>query len=227
MEETYQPVYDLDFLLGKFDPSQHPDFVMIDQKYANREGLFMQKQAYDAFLQMWSAARQDDVQLVIISATRNFDYQKGIWERKWFGKTLLSGNRDASEIEKPEERAKEIMLYSAMPGASRHHWGTDIDLNALNNGYFTAGEGLRVFEWLTQNAEKFGFCRPYTDKSAGRTGYEEEKWHWSYLPLSKTMTRDCEHLFEDELLSGFEGSAEAQKLKVKVNYMLGISEACL
>lgn len=224
--EEYTPQYSLDFLLGKFDPTTHQDFVAIEPQFANREGMWMQKQAYEAFLKMWKAAQAEEVNLTIVSAARNFDYQKGIWERKWFGKTLLNGSTDATTIDSLERRALAIMQYSAMPGASRHHWGTDIDLNALNNDYFTQGRGKEEFDWLVDNAINFGFCRPYTEKSAGRTGYEEEKWHWSYLPLSRIMTKDAQVLFEDQLLSGFEGHHTAQKLQIKQNYILGISEAC-
>ncbi len=64
-----------------------------------------------------------------------------------------------------------------MPGA-RHHWGTDFDLNALNNAYFNTKDGKRIYDWLTQHAAEFGFCQPYTAKGGpdGRPiGYEEEK----------------------------------------------------
>jgi len=135
---------------------------------------------------MYNAAKADGIDLVVRSATRNFSYQRGIWERKWSGKTKLSdGVNAATDITVDRDRAVKIMNYSAMPGASRHHWGTDIDLNSFNNSYFESGTGLKVYKWLEQNAHKYGYCRPYTPKNNGRTGYEEEKWHWSYTPLSK------------------------------------------
>lgn len=227
IEMPYSPKYDLTFLLGQFEPAEHVDFVLIDEAYANKSGMYMQKEAYNAFLEMHQAAKEDGVDLKIVSAARSFDYQKGIWERKWFGKTLLEGHKDASQMEDEGERAAAILRYSAMPGTSRHHWGTDIDLNALSNDYFSSGRGLQEFEWLTTHAGQFGFCRPYTDKSKGRTGYEEEKWHWSYLPLSKTMTHDCEFLLKNEMIQGFAGSAAADKLNVKLNYILGIDTTCL
>ena len=44
---------------------------------------------------------------------------------------------------------KEIMKYSSMPSTSRHHWGTDIDLNSLENSYFEKGEGKKYsIGWL-------------------------------------------------------------------------------
>ena len=226
--KPYEAVYSLDFLLGKFDPKTHEDFVTIDQKYADRNDRMMQRQAYEAFVKMHEAAQEDNINLKIISATRNFDYQSGIWSRKWSGQTLLEGKYAASQIEDKTERARAIMRWSSMPGTSRHHWGTDIDINALNNAYFENGQGLKEYEWLEANAAKFGFCRPYTEKGEQRPeGYEEEKWHWSYLPLSKKMTHDMKHLFEDGMLTGFEGHETATSIGVKENYVLGIDDRCL
>jgi len=138
MKEEYHPTFSSDYLMGKFNPKEHEDFVVIDKKYADIEGRLMRKEAYDAFIQMWNAAQEDGIHLTIISATRNFDYQKGIWERKWTGKTPLNGQTDATTIEDDNSRALAILEYSSMPGTSRHHWGTDIDINALNNNYFAS-----------------------------------------------------------------------------------------
>ena len=225
----YEPKYSVDFLMGKFDPATHEDFDEIPVGFADREGRYMHREAYVGFLEMSEAAQEQGVNLQIISAARNFDYQKGIWERKWNGKTLLEGTTDARTIENPAERALAILRYSAMPGASRHHWGTDFDLNALNNEYFETGKGLKAFQWLEANARNFGFCRPYTAKDGkGRsTGYEEEKWHWSYYPLSKVMTKDASILLQDSLISGFAGAEAAKDIGVVENYILGIDKSCL
>ncbi len=81
-----------------------------------------------------------------------------------------------------------------MPGTSRHHWGTDFDLNNLTNSYFSRGEGKVIYAWLKKNAGKYGFCQPYT---AGREeGYNEERWHWSYIPLARIFLREWNSLYE-------------------------------
>ena len=176
----YEPM-DLDFIMGKFDPTSHTDFVEIDTKYADRSGLYLQKEAYISFVKMYNAALKDGVSFVIKSATRNFDYQKGIWERKWKGETTLSNGVNLGKSKLTNlEKAKMILEYSSMPGSSRHHWGTDIDLNAFNNAYFEEGEGAKVYNWLVKNASDYGFCRPYSAKGDQRPyGYNDEKWHWS------------------------------------------------
>lgn len=215
------------FLMGHFDPKRRDNFVTIENKYASRAGMTLQKEAYDAFKAMHAAAKQDGITLTIKSATRNFSYQRGIWEAKWNGDRAVSGQNLAKTMPDPKQRALKILQYSAMPGSSRHHWGTDIDLNSFNNSYFASGKGKREYDWLTQNAPNFGFCQTYTAKGQGRqTGYNEEKWHWSYLPLSKTYTQQARQL-DNQQFQGFSGAATASDIDVVNNYVLGIDPRCL
>lgn len=221
--------FDPSYLMGKFEPAEHPDFVQIPGRYADREGLLLRKDTYEAFLRMYEAARKAGHQLVIRSATRNFNYQKGIWERKWTGqRQLSSGANAATAFPDPEARALEILKYSSMPGTSRHHWGTDIDLNAFNNSYFEIGKGKQIYEWMNTHAAGFGFCQPYTLKGTDRPhGYNEEKWHWSYLPVAQPLTALAKATLHDEMISGFEGAETASDIRVVEKYVLGINQSCL
>ena len=217
-----------DFLLGKFDPSTDEQFVLIDAAYSDRADRLMHKEAYAAFLNMQAAAKEAGLNFKIISATRNFNYQKGIWERKWTGTTKV-GNQDLSKtIEDPKIRALKILEYSSMPGTSRHHWGTDIDLNNFNNAYFEEGQGKKEYDWLLANAHKFNFCQPYTSKTnSSRTGYHEEKWHWSYMPLSAKFTEQAGLRITEDMITGFLGSEQAAAIGVVKKYILGINPDCL
>ncbi len=219
---------DLNFIMGKFDPAKDSTFVKIPRSYADQEGRYMKEEAFVAFQQMAEAAKKDGIDLIIRSAARNFNYQKGIWERKWTGETKLSTGEDASkEYSRAETRAKKILEYSSMPGTSRHHWGTDIDLNNFNNEWFESGEGLKIFNWLEENAEKYGYCRPYTKKDTSRPdGYNEEKWHWSYTPLSDQYTQYAEQYLKANMISGFLGSEVSDSIDVVDKYVLGINHIC-
>lgn len=219
---------DMDFVMGKFDPSKRVDFTKIDIAYADKEGRYMHKAAYDSFKQMHAAAKKEGIELKIKSAARNFNYQKGIWERKWNGSTLLEGRDNAAKaFPNFTERAIAILKYSSMPGSSRHHWGSDIDINSFTNSYFESGRGKKEFEWLEANAAKYGYCRPYTKLGSDRSsGYQEEKWHWSYRPVADLCTKYAEIHLKDELISGFLGSEVATKINIKENYILGISSSC-
>ena len=84
-----------------------------------------------------------------------------------------------------------------MPGTSRHRWGTDVDMYSLENYDFDFGNGKIIYDWLVDNAASYGFCQPYT---AGRcAGYNEERWHWSYCPISKPLLTDWVGYYEDQL----------------------------
>ena len=216
-----------EIICGYFDPSRDSNYVRVDIKYADRDGMYLHKEAYDKFIDMWNAASKDGVKLVIRSATRNFNYQKGIWERKWFGHTILSDGTNAADITNDSIRALKILEYSAMPGTSRHHWGTEVDLNSFENSWFEEGEGLILYNWLELNAASFGFCRPYTSKPQSRpNGYNEEKWHWSYVPISKHYTAFAKNNLLDSDIRGFEGSKTAEQISVVTKYVLGINEDC-
>ncbi len=218
----------LEFLTGRFDPSTHPDFEEINPEWASREGMFLHRKALKAYSRMRKEAEEAGIELIIRSATRNFEDQKRIWEEKWEGSRLSAGVNAKKIYPDPVDRAKNILLFSAMPGTSRHHWGTEVDLNSFDNSWFETGEGLVLYNWLMENASRFGFCQPYTEKGPERpTGYSEEKWHWSFVPLSKKMTRDAEILMTDEKISGFKGAETAREIGIIENYVLGINPGCL
>jgi len=201
-------------LLGKFVPADHPDFVRLTPTEANRNELYLRKEVRDAFARMQEAAAKDGISLTILSATRNFEYQKGIWERKW---DLPKYSGWSSE-----RKARDILNYSSMPGSSRHHWGTDIDFNSVELRYWQSVTGKKVYAWLRTRAEEFGFCQTYTDKSAGRTGYEEEQWHWSYFPLSIHYLVEYNRQVRYDDLNGFSGAIEAERIRLIEDYVNGV-----
>jgi zinc D-Ala-D-Ala carboxypeptidase len=220
--EESAPEYSVDFLMGKFEPADHPDFRLIPSKYADKDNMYIHKDVLGAFIKMAHHASQEGITLQIRSATRNFDYQKGIWERKW---AELENN---AKLKKPLDKGRKILEYSSMPGSSRHHWGTEIDLNSFDNAWFEAGEGKVMYDWLLANAADFGFCRPYTKMGEGRnTGYFEEKWHWSYTPLSQQMTTLAGKMIQNEMMVGFQGAETAKEIDIVKNYILGINQECI
>ena len=206
------------YLLGKFDPATRSDFMLVPRPYSDRSGMWLRKEAFEAFKKMSEAAQKQGISLQIISATRTFGQQKAIWEGKW--------TRFAKDAPAPKDRALKILEYSSMPGSSRHHWGTDMDLNELNNAAFEpGGKYQKVYTWLTAHAQEYGFGQPYT---AGRsTGYHEEKWHWSYLPLSRPLLAQYRQRLSENDVTGFQGAETATEIGIVKNYVLGINPACL
>jgi LAS superfamily LD-carboxypeptidase LdcB len=114
-----------------------------------------------------------------------------------------------------------------MPCTSRHHWGTDMDLISLESPYFEKGQGLKEYKWLVEHAGKFGFCQVYDDKKeTKRSGYELEKWHWSYMPLSSIYLKKYNELVNYSHINGFTGSKLAKKINVIEDFVNGINKKC-
>ena len=203
-------------LLGKFDYKKDSNFSIVSSKYSSKT-IYLRKEVLQKFDQMYAAALKDGIKLVIISGTRSFNHQKYIWDRKW-AKNILKMDSIST--------VKEIMKYSSMPSTSRHHWGTDIDLNSLENSYFEKGEGKKIFDWLVANAFKYGFHMTYDNQEeTKRTGYKMEKWHWSYMPISKQFLIQFNEYVKCENISSFKGSKFACHPKVDVikNFVNGIN----
>jgi len=204
-------------LLGQINPASHSSFSLIPEDYTSKSGIYLRTKVLLAYKDLRDAALDEGIELTILSATRSFSHQKSIWERKWDKPRYMGW--DAFDI------ALDILTYSSMPGTSRHHWGTDIDLNSFENIYFESGEGLVVYEFLNRCANEFGFQQVYSSKETSntpRTGYEEEKWHWSYTPISIPMLKAYNELISTEDIDGFEGASQADSVKIIKNYVNGV-----
>jgi LAS superfamily LD-carboxypeptidase LdcB len=176
-------------LIGKGNPTMYG------------EGFSMRKEAYDAFVKMRGAAAKEGIAIHVVSSYRNYAHQNRIWERKYkrFTKQGLS----------PINAIKKIITYSTIPGTSRHHWGTDIDIIDKNSTYSGDvlvpkkfhGDGpfCKLREWLEKNANTYGFYITYTDVN-GRKGFNYEPWHYSYAPLSIPMLKEYRKLNIKEML---------------------------
>jgi LAS superfamily LD-carboxypeptidase LdcB len=161
------------------------------------ERVAIHKEMKSAFELMVNAAKADAIELKIASGFRSFDRQLMLWNNKFSGKTSIknsAGNVVSPEHLSPLELAHSILLYSALPGASRHHWGCDIDVYAPNLlakdyqlqlepwEYSEQGPLAKLSAWLGQHAHQFGFYFPY---ATFQGGVAEEPWHLSYLPLAQ------------------------------------------
>jgi LAS superfamily LD-carboxypeptidase LdcB len=206
--------------------SSSKDFAKFPAKYSDG-AEFGRKEAVDAFVKMADAAAKDGVKIRVVSGFRSFTRQKQIWEGKWTGATKVVGADLSKTIPDAKARAVKILEYSAMPTTSRHHWGTDFDINSTNPGDFTKGAGKKVYDWLTANADSYGFCQPYTAKGAARpTGYNEERWHWSYKPVATWYLARWAKDAGYDRIKGFKGAETARDIKVLEGYIEGVNPQC-
>ena len=154
------------------------------------------------FLNLRRAAEADGIDLVPWSSFRDFGRQLAIWNGKFSGERPMY---DAAGLKldpgalTPAERIDAILLWSALPGASRHHWGTDLDLvdrKSIDAGYpikltreeFAPGGPFAALDrWLEAHAPRFGFFRPF---QGVRSGVQPEPWHVSFAPIAEKARRD-------------------------------------
>lgn len=228
-ERIEQETQERYYLMGKFDPAQNENFILVPDVYSiNLYPMYIRKETLAAFLQMEQAAKRDGVELKISSAARNFEVQKMLWDQRWAGLLPVNSKNLAKSFPNTEERFRKNLEYTALPGTSRHHWGTDIDINGANILYFDTPKGIKEYDWLLAHAREFGFCQPYKTKGVDRiTGYNEEKWHWSYLPLSRIFTLEYPTLVTNEDVGGFSGDEFVPREDIVTNYVMSIRPDCI
>ncbi len=210
-----------EYLLGQFKASRHPDFRKVKADYSDGPPHYLRKEAADAFEKMAADAKKERIKLRIVSGFRSFDYQKMIWEEKFNGfREVENQNLNQVFLNNPAAKVLKILRYSAAPGSSRHHWGTDMDLNSVESAYFKTKEGQKIYDWLKTNARNYGFFQPY---SPGRkNGYQDEEWHWSYFPISSSLLKKFTQTISPEMIQGFKGDDHLPQ-NFYEDYILGIA----
>lgn len=177
--------------------------------HAIQDGVLIHQTMTADFSALVTAAKADGIELKVASGFRSFERQLMIWNNKYSGKTTIkskTGDIVSPEDLTPIELIHSILLYSALPGASRHHWGCDIDVYAPNLlskdyqlqlepwEYSEEGPLAKLSTWLKQHAHQFGFYFPYAQFQGG---VAHEPWHMSYAPLAKQY----QQAFDIKLLS--------------------------
>ena len=207
-----------DFLTGNVFRKDNPLFVKVDTVHTERN-IYLIPPVYEAYKKMYDAALADSIKLVITSGHRIFSEQVYEWELRW------DNPRTDIVFENDVEKVQYLLQYRSIPGTSRHHWGTDIDLNSFEVEYFQTEEGKKMYNWLKENAGTFGFFQPYTPQDEKRPGgYKEEKWHWSYKPMSRLMLIKYLKLVSIDDLSGFKGDTAAKSLPIIAEWVCGINK---
>jgi LAS superfamily LD-carboxypeptidase LdcB len=153
------------------------------------------------FMNLRRAARAAGFDLTPISGFRDFDRQLAIWNAKFRGERPLYDTAGAPMDGRglsPAQRVEAILLWSALPGGSRHHWGTDVDVFdaaavapgyqvQLSVGEFSPGGPFAPLAgWLEVHAARFGFFRPFRGMLSG---VQPEPWHFSFAPVAEAARR--------------------------------------
>jgi hypothetical protein len=164
-------------------------------------GAAVHRDVIGPLMSLKTAAASAGIDLQIASGFRDFEAQLRIWNMKYRGERPLydeAGNvREHANLD-GRQLVEGILCWSALPGASRHHWGTDVDVidrAAMPAGYrarllpeeFEPGGVFgRLRAWLDENMMRHGFFRPY---DAYRGGVYPEPWHLSHTVVSTAALR--------------------------------------
>ncbi len=177
------------------------DDALIDHASLERP---VHRELVPAFVELRRRASEAGFDLAIVSGYRNYARQLRIWNDKADGlRPLLDSDGrplDAGALD-DWQRVQAILRWSALPGASRHHWGSDIDVYdraAVEADYDVqltpdevadAGPFGPLHRWLDEQMARgdcCGFFRPYADDCGG---IAPERWHLSYAPVALQFQR--------------------------------------
>ena len=169
----------------------------------------LHEQVIEPAKQLKVHAREAGFDVTVVSGYRDFSRQLLIWNNKASGKRpLLSSDEKPIDITtlSPKQRVFAILRWSALPGTTRHHWGTDfdvVDMAAIDDQYAIqltkqetekGGVFAEMHSWLTSylSSPSTPFYRPY---SIDRGGVSPEPWHLSYKPLAEEFEKTVSKSF--------------------------------
>lgn len=140
------------------------DYAPVDLVKLDQYGYgSLRKEAYDAYVKMYDAAKKDGIDFYVTSSYRSYDTQVAIYN------IYLKID--------PQEK---VDTYSARPGFSDHQSGYTVDI--LSKGYdFDTFHLTKACKWLKENAYKYGFILRYPYGLEKATGYMYESWHYRYV----------------------------------------------
>jgi LAS superfamily LD-carboxypeptidase LdcB len=183
-----------------------------------RDRIALQPACWAAFDRLRELAAAEGIDLRIASGFRSFDRQLAIWNAKAAGERPVHDDQgefiDMKALGE-EQRLHAILRYSALPGASRHHWGTDLDvydaaavpadyqLQLTPQEYADAGVFGRLHLWLEQQLaqDAADFSRPYAEDHGG---VAPERWHLSYQPAAAECCEQFSQAMLQEALESCE-----------------------
>ena len=175
-EELLSKYSKVSFLNENYIPS---DIEKIDDDYIleGKDDQYFHGDAMRFLERMFDAAERDDIDLKIISAYRSFDEQNEL--KGQFTEVFGTGAN----------------AFSADQGFSEHQLGTTIDITTpAVGGTFESFGQTKAFEWLQDNAHKYGFILSYPEDN---TFYVYEPWHWRFVgrDLARDLDRDDDRTF--------------------------------
>lgn len=168
--------YDLDTDLSKDDllivnkfyhlsaDYQPDDLVVVNNKYYYGTNHKLRKKAYEAFIDMWNAANNENIYLIMNSSYRTYESQVKVYDE-------YKNTKGTSYADK----------IAARPGYSEHQTGLALDIFSKDNTTTSNFKGSAAHIWLQENSYRFGFIERYQEGKEDITGFAAEAWHYRYV----------------------------------------------
>ncbi|MBR1413630.1 MAG: M15 family metallopeptidase [Bacilli bacterium] len=152
------------------------DLVTINTNYAfgTRQAT---KETVDAYINMWNAAKENGIHLMVNSAYRSYSDQEAVYN------SYKAKNGEAYADK-----------YAARPGHSEHQTGLSLDIFSIDNTSTKTFENSAAYAWLKDNAHKYGFILRYSKDKENITGYSFEAWHYRYVGVEAATK-----VYEDDI----------------------------
>lgn len=162
LDDTYEVLVNkYNYLPDDYMPD---DLVDIPIKYYYGDKKKIRSEAYDAFVEMWNAANEEGIYLIVVSAFRNAQDQSDAY--KYYEQ--LKGTKYADSL-------------AARPGYSEHQTGLALDIYSKECTLSNCFKDSNSYKWLINNSYKYGFILRYPEGEEKLTGYSYESWHYRYV----------------------------------------------
>ena len=125
------------------------------------------KEAKEAFENLASTAKKENLNIIAMSTYRSYDYQVNL-----YNKYVRSDGKEAADT------------YSGRPGHSEHQTGLAVDVYNGKISY-TSFEKTKEFNWMQEHAHDFGFILRFPKDKVNETGYTYESWHYRYVGIEE------------------------------------------
>lgn len=149
-----------------YDTDVRKDLVEIGEKYRNNNYVTqIHKDVYPYITSMVAAAQADGVDLRVWSPFRSYAIQNDLFQKQ------------VQRVGGDEAKAATVV---ARPGTSEHNTGICADFNMASDTF----ENTKMYTWMKENAEDYGFVMRYAAEKQSITGVIHESWHWRFVGIT-------------------------------------------
>ena len=176
LNTNYLLVNKFNYLDNNYIPE---NLELLDNSYA-KSGIYLVKEAKDNIERLIDKAKNDGMNIRVISAYRSYSYQENLYNN--YVKNDGVENADT---------------YSARPGYSEHQTGLVVDVTRAFDD-FNNFENTNEYNWMLENAHNYGFILRYPKDKEDITTYSFEAWHYRYVGVELAQKIKASNLTFDE-----------------------------